>query len=144
MNEVAVLILFVFVPAVMVGLIVFDAARVRREEREVHALELARLQKAHESECATMNGERERLAERLKYVEFQLANHVAHLLKLPPPAPPIDNGTKPEPLPDIMVKFLAALDDEEARGEFESDFRAQLALGIDAATIVSAALTAHA
>jgi hypothetical protein len=131
------LLLFVLLPALMVGGILWDAARARVELRAQHQAEIDRLTAAH-------SGERERLAERLKYVEFQIANHVAHLLKLPPPAPPIDNGTKPEPLPDIMVKFLAAIEGEEEREEFESDFRAQLALGIDPATIVSHALSAHA
>lgn len=140
MNQIVVLILFVLTPAALVAVIVWDAARIRREERDAHAAELARLQASHASERATMAGERERLAERLKYVEFQLANHVAHLLKLPPPAPPIDNGTKPEPLPDMMLKFLAALEGEEERIEFEQSFRADLALGIEPAQIVARAM----
>lgn len=140
MNEIVVLILFVVTPAALVGVIVWDAARVRREEREAHALELERLQQAHASERDTMAGERERLAERLKYVEFQLANHVAHLLKLPPPAPPIDNGKKPDPLPDMMLKFLAALEGDEERLEFEQSFRADLALGLEPAAIVARAM----
>lgn len=106
-----------------------------RLEEMRHDRELQRLD-------VTYAGERERLAARVTYLEFQLANHVAHVLKLPPPAPPVGNGPKPEPLPEVMQKFLDAIEDEEARGEFEGDFRARLALGADPHTVVAEAMSA--
>lgn len=104
-----------------------------RLEDARHERDVARLTALHEHE-------RERTAARVQYLEFQLANHVAHVLKLPPPAPPAGNGPKPEPLPDVMLKFLEAIEGDEERGEYEGSFRAQLALGIDPHRIVSEAL----
>lgn len=109
--------------------------RTVQAEWDRHDRELARLREM-------ADGERDRLVERVKLVEFQLASHVAHLLKLPPPAPLIDNGPKPEPLPDVMVKFLLAIEDEDARGEYEQSFRAGLALGADPHQLVAEALSA--
>lgn len=110
------------------------------------ALELRAVRRSHVAEIKLIEllteGERERLVERVKYLEFQLASHVAHLLKLPPPVPPIDNGPKPEPLPEVMRAFLDAIDDEEARMEFEGEFRARLQLGADPHKVVSEAMSA--
>lgn len=110
------------------------------------ALELRAVRRSHVAEIKLIEllteGERERLLERVKYLEFQLASHVAHLLKLPPPVPPIDNGPKPEPLPEVMRAFLDAIDDEEARMEFEGEFRARLQLGADPHKVVSEAMSA--
>ncbi|MGH2628643.1 MAG: hypothetical protein ACRDHY_18555 [Anaerolineales bacterium] len=108
-----------------------------REAERRRLADLDRLQSAHA-------GERERLAARVQYLEFQLANHVAHVLHLPPPGPPIENGPKPARLPDMMLKFLEAIEGDEERVEYEQGFRADLALGIDPAVIVSRALSAHA
>lgn len=124
----------------IVGFMVVFAI-LRWQTRE-HRLEIDRLDRLHAEAMNLAEQERSRLAERLQYVEFQLANHVAHILKLPPPAPPIRNGDKPEPLPDIVQKFLEAIEDEEARLEYEGDFRARLALGADPAKLVSEAMSA--
>lgn len=106
-----------------------------RLERERGLAEIARLEGLHA-------GERDRLGARVQYLEFQLANHVAHVLKLPPPAPPLANGPQPEPLPEVVQKFLDAIDDAEARVEYEGDFRARLALGADPHQLVAEAMSA--
>jgi hypothetical protein len=104
-----------------------------RVERANAEADVARLERLHA-------GERERLVKRVEYLEFQLANHVAHVLKLPPPAPPMAPNP-PDPLPEVMQSFLAAIEDEESRGEFETDFRARLALGLDPHAIVAEAMS---
>lgn len=117
---------------------VFFTAYLLRVERESAQVELDRLEKLHA-------GERERLAKRVEYLEFQLAASVARALKLPPPAPPVPEAPPLKPLPEVMQKFLDAIDDEESRQEFESDFRARLEYpNADPAGIVAAALNAGA
>lgn len=132
----ALVIALVAIVAMAVGFLLgLSRMSTLREEQGRHEKEIERLRDAYA-------GERTRLAERVQYLEFQLANHVAHVLKLPPPAPPVGNGPKPEPLPEVMQKFLDAIEDEEARGEFEGDFRARLALGADAHRVVAEAMSA--
>lgn len=126
---------------VVVVILVTDAlftAYLLRVERDSARLELDRLEALHA-------GERERLAKRVEYLEFQLAASVARALKLPMPAAPVVEPPPLRPLPDVMQKFLDAIEDDEARQEFESDFRARLEYpNADPAGIVAAALNASA
>lgn len=126
---------------VVVIVLVTDAlftAYLLKVERQSAQVELERLEKLHA-------GERERLAKRVEYLEFQLGASVARTLKLPMPVPPVVEPPPLRPLPDVMQKFLDAIEDDEARQEFESDFRARLEYpNADPAGIVAAALTASA
>lgn len=133
--DVAVVVLLAVVPLSVAYLLGFPYLKMLNEQRTLHAAELLRLEASHA-------GERDRLAAQVKALEYQLASHVAHVLKLPPPVPPIDNGPKPEPLPEVVQKFLEAIEDEEARAEYEGDFRARLALGADAHKLVAEAMSA--
>ena len=128
----------VVVGAIILGILAIDAyfcSYLVKAEHERGAEEITRLQALHA-------GERYRLVERVRYLEYQLANHIAHVLKLPPPAPPVSNGPPPKPLPEVMQKFLEAIEDEEARGEYAQDFRTRLELSpnADPAGIVAEAL----
>lgn len=129
--------LFLLLGLAMVAAAVLPIVLLRDQERR-HVAELDRLEKAYVTE-------RTRLQGRVTQLEYQLAAHTAHVLKLPPPVPP-GPEKKPEPLPDIMVSFLEAIEDEEARFEYETDFRQRLELNpnADPAKIVAEAMSASA
>jgi hypothetical protein len=68
----------------------------------------------------------ERRDARIETLEYQLAAQAAQALKLPPPVPPPSVQPARKPLPDVMVKFLEAIEGEDERAEFELAFRQQL------------------
>jgi hypothetical protein len=105
--------------AILLGLVVAAASQLVRRlwvDHDARTQELV----AHLRELLA------RRDERIATLEYQLAAHAAHVLKLPPPTPPPSLRPAVKPLPEVMTKFLEAIEGEDERAEFELAFRRAL------------------